>query len=171
MSKKVDIEYADRFKETMEAMDGDGVLLVSLDANGRPNGLTIGWGTIGTIWGKPIFVALVRPSRNTYGLVERTGDFTVNVMPKDMAEVLSFWGTVSGRDHDKFGEQGLQAIPSRVVKSPIVGQGTIHYECRVVYKNDLDISTLEADILRSAYPRGDYHRLYFGEIVACYADQ
>jgi flavin reductase (DIM6/NTAB) family NADH-FMN oxidoreductase RutF len=174
MAGKIDIGYTDRFQETMAALSHGGALLVSLDKNSQPNGLTIGWATIGTAWGKPIFMAMIRPSRNTYDMVELTGDFTVNVMPKDMKdmkEVVSFWGTVSGRDHDKFAERGLQAAPSRIVRSPIIAQGIIHYECRVLYKTDLDGAGLPDEIRRSAYPGGDYHRLYFAEIVACYAQE
>ena len=179
MPKKTDIKYTDRFQETMAALDNGGALLVSLDEHGRPNGLTIGWATIGTIWGKPIFMALIRPSRHTYDMVERTGDFTVNVLPKELAlpggmdtdKALSFWGTLSGRDHDKFAETGLRAAPSRFVRSPIVAQAIISYECRVLYKTDLAPDALPEEIRRSSYPRGDFHRLYFAEIVAGYAEE
>jgi hypothetical protein len=32
-------------------------------------------------------------------------------------------------------------------------------------------SGLPADILSSSYPKGNYHILYFGEILATYADK
>jgi len=73
MADKVDFRYDECLKETLEVMGGRGLLLVSVDKDGKPNAMTIGWGTIGIIWGKPIFAVLVRPSRYTYGLIEETG--------------------------------------------------------------------------------------------------
>jgi len=40
-----------------------------------------------------------------------------------------------------------------------------------VYKSDLIPSELEKDIISSAYPQGDFHRTYFGEILACRHEQ
>jgi len=170
MAGKVDIPVAEAASRTIEALRDPGVLLVSLDKNGRPNGLTIGWAFIGPSWGKSIFVAMIRPSRHSYEMVEHTGDFTVNVLPSgpEMERAISLWGTVSGRDHDKFAETGLQAAPSRLVRSPVVEQAILSYECRVLAKIDLPPQALPESINRSSYPKGDYHRLYFAEIVACY---
>jgi flavin reductase (DIM6/NTAB) family NADH-FMN oxidoreductase RutF len=131
--------------------------------------MTIGWGTIGIIWGKPIFVVLVRPSRYTHGLIEQMEDFTVNVPAADMADVVAFCGSASGRDHDKFAEKGLIAVPGRKVKSPIIDQCVIHYECKVVHKNDVLKDNLASEIISSAYPRGDFHTIYYGEILSVYA--
>ncbi|GAI27467.1 unnamed protein product, partial [marine sediment metagenome] len=46
----------------------------------------------------------------------------------------------------------------------------IHYECRVVHKNDVIPDELTEDIRNSAYRQGDFHRIYFGKILAVYAD-
>ena len=170
MSGKIDFKYDQCLKETMEVMGGKGLLLVSVDRNDKPNVMTIGWGTIGIIWGKPIFAVLVRPSRYTYGLIEETDDFTVNIPPDSLDEIASFCGTVSGRDHDKFAEKNLTAVPGREVKSPVIEQCVLHYECKVVHKNDVIRDLLSSEIDVSCYPSGDYHRIFFGEIVSVYGD-
>ena len=169
MSDKVDVGYTDYLEETFDVMGKTGLLLVSVDAAGKPNTMTIGWGTVGIIWGKPIFVVLVRPSRYTYGLMEQTEDFTVNVPSADMADIVAFCGSASGRDHDKFSEKGLVAIPGKEVKSPIIEQCVIHYECKVVHKNDVLKDKLAGNIVSSAYPAGDFHTIYYGEILSVYA--
>lgn len=56
------------------------------------------------------------------------------------------------------------------MKSPIVEECVIHYECKVVHANDLAPKILAARMRRSMYPRGDYHRFFFGEIVAVRAE-
>ena len=110
---------------------------------------------------------LVRPSRYTYSLIEQSGDFTVNVLPSSLKEVAQYCGTVSGRDHDKFKEKGLTAVPSLKVKTPLIQECLLHVECRIVYRNDLIPSELAAPFVSTLYPKGDFHRLYFGEILAC----
>ena len=49
-------------------------------------------------------------------------------------------------------------------------EGIIHYECIVVHKNDVQPQFLVKEIAETAYPQGNFHRVYFGEIVATYAD-
>ncbi len=156
--------------ETLQSLSSPGLLLVSRDGRGRPNAMTIGWGSIGIYWGLPIFIVPVRRSRYTYRCIEKTEDFTVNVLPRRLADVAAFCGTVSGRDHDKFKDADLTAAPSLRVKSPIVEECVLHYECRLVHKNDLNPKTLPGGIRRSAYRRPDYHRFFFGEILAVRAE-
>ena len=161
---KIEVPFDQYMQQATAALTRDGALITSLDATGRPNTMTIGWGTLGVIWGKPIYVALVRPSRYTYGCLEATGDFTVNIPYPEQDEALVFCGTQSGRDHDKFAECGFTVLPSATVKSPGIGECGLIYECRIVHKNDVVPASLAPDI--TAYPRGDYHRMYSGEILA-----
>jgi len=119
------------------------MLLVGHGKEGAPNAMAIGWGTIGIIWRRPIFTVLVRPSRYTYKLIEQTNDFTVNIV-----------GTVSGRDHNKFKEKHITAIPSHKIRAPIIKECLLHFECRVIYKNDLIQSKLEKSIIPTLYPKG-----------------
>ena len=81
-----------------------------------------------------------------------------------------YFGNVSGRDYDKFKQKRLTTTPGRKIKSPIIEECAIHYECRVVHKNDVIPDKLAEEILGSAYRQGDFHRIYFGEILAVYAD-
>jgi flavin reductase (DIM6/NTAB) family NADH-FMN oxidoreductase RutF len=166
MGKKIS-NYKDHLAETLKAFNESRVLLVSQRKEGLPNVMAIGWGTIGIIWRKPIFSILVRPSRYTYQFIEESGEFTVNIVPPQMKEIVEYCGTVSGRDHNKFKEKQLTAIPSMKLKTPIIREGILHFECQVIYKNDLIPSELEKSIIPSLYSKGDFHRIYFGEILAC----
>jgi flavin reductase (DIM6/NTAB) family NADH-FMN oxidoreductase RutF len=168
---KVRVQYTDCFAQTMQRMREDGLLLVTLGADGKPNVMTIGWGMMGAIWSRPIFIVLVRPSRHTYSRLEQVSDFTVNVPPPELAAAVSHCGTVSGRDHDKFQEMHLTPIPGREVRSPIIQECVIHYECRTLHRNDVVPEALAQAVREEAYPGGDFHRIYFGEIVAAYAEE
>src|SRR5208283_748424 len=99
MAKKL-IRYTDYYALAMQRMREDGLLLATTSADGKPNVMTIGWGTIGSIWSRPTFIVLVRPSRFTFSRLEEVSDFTVNVPPRELAAAASHCGTFSGRDHD-----------------------------------------------------------------------
>ncbi len=168
---KVQVRFTDFFAQTIQRMREDGLLLVSTDKDGKPNVMTIGWGTIGCIWSRPVFIVLVRPSRYTYGRLEQVSDFTVNVPPKEISEAVGICGTVSGRNCNKFEEAHLTPIPSREVRSPIIQECVVHYECRTLHRNDLAPEALAQAVREEFYSSGDFHRVYFGEIVAAYADE
>lgn len=169
MSEKIEIGYTDHLDKMLNVMGKMGLLLVSADSEGKPNAMTIGWGTIGIIWGKPIFTVLVRPSRYTYDLMEKSEDFTVNVPTADMADAVMFCGSKSGRDFDKFKEKGLIALSGKNVKSPIIEQCAINYECKIIHKNNVIKEKLDGKIISSAYKSGDFHTIYYGEILGVYA--
>jgi flavin reductase (DIM6/NTAB) family NADH-FMN oxidoreductase RutF len=167
---KLEVSLTAYAEETMNVLGSCGCLLVSGNAE-KANVMTIGWGLIGRLWSKPFFMVAVRPSRYTYEFLEKTDDFTVNVPRKGMEEIVDFCGSVSGREHDKFKEKGLVLTPSRKVNSPIISNCIIHYECKVSYKTRVIQSRLPRDILKSSYPSRNFHTLYFGEILATYADE
>lgn len=168
---KIPIRYTDYFPETIRRLREDGLLLASAAADGTPNVMTIGWLAMGSIWARPSMLVLVRPSRHTYSRLEKTGDFTVNVPPRALSEAVAYCGRASGRDRNKFEDMGLTAAPGRAVRAPIIEECVIHYECRTLHRNDLVPASLAQAVQDEFYPRGDYHRVYFGEIVAAYADE
>ncbi len=168
---KVTADYTDYLKETFEALGDPGALLVSQGDDGRPNIMTIGWGTIGIIWGKPMFVVLVRQSRYTWSRLEENGEFTVNVLPAGLTEPAVVCGTKSGRGLDKFAACKLTPAPAQHVAVPIIAECIIHYECRSLHKNNVDPTQLDKSILEGSYPRGDFHTLYYGHILGVQADE
>ena len=167
--EKKDIAFTEQFDRFCEALSSGGSLLVSLDEQGNPNAMTIGWATLGIVWGRPICAVLVRPSRYTYGCMEATGDFTVCVPGEDLAEEVLFCGTKSGREFDKFAECGFTATRSRHVQSPGIEQCRMIYECTIVQKNDVVPEHFIPDIDNTFYAAGDYHRVYYGQVLASYA--
>ena len=170
MSEKIEMPYDAALKETLTTLRTDGLLLVTQGGSGEPNAMAIGWGTVGSVWGQPMFVVLVRPSRYTHQLLDENGDFTVNVMPEAMKDVVTYCGTVSGRDHDKFAEKHLTAMPGLQVNAPIIGESRAAYECRTVLSNEVLPDRLDRSIHESAYPSGDFHRVYFGKILCVRGD-
>ncbi len=169
MSKEK-MPFTRHYEDVVRILTGQGLLLGSYDASGKANVMTIGWGSLGSIWGMPIWLVLVRPSRYTYGCIEHTQSFSVNVPPPDLAGVCATCGSRSGRDLDKFAECGLTERKGGNVLAPIVEECPIAYECQVVHANDVLPSKLADEILSGAYVDGDYHRVYFGKVLAAAAE-
>ena len=132
------------------------------------NTMTIGWALIGYIWQKSVLMVAVRLNRHTFSIIETASDFTVSIPSGDMAEALTFCGTKSGRDYDKFEKCNLELADGQKVISPIIRVPGLHYECRIIYKSAMDPAHFDPKYDGDIYPARDYHTLYFGEIVDCY---
>ncbi len=167
---KIELPYDALLRETTTALTDSGILLVTQGKHSKPNAMTIGWGLIGSVWSQPIFAVLVRPSRYTHGLLRENGDFTVNVMPTSLEQAVNHCGAASGRDTDKFRDTGLTPIPSLQVKTPIIAESLIAYECRTVMSNDVLPGTLNTLIRETAYGSGDFHTIFYGRILTVRAD-
>lgn len=144
-----------------------GVFLTTSDGQ-KANTMTIGWGSIGYIWGKPVFTVLVRHSRYSHELLEKQGEFTISVPFGDLKEALGVCGSKSGRDCDKFAAAHLTAKPGKKVAVPVIAECDRHYECKVIYRQEMAPDALLPDQRERWYGDQDYHTLYYGEIVASY---
>jgi len=167
---KVEVPFNYLMDKTIDAMRSPGLLLTSVSLDGRANVMAIGWGLLGMVWRKPIFLVLVRPSRFTHRLISETGEFVVNVPKKDMGDIVSYCGSVSGSKNDKIREKGIRTVPGIKVKVPSIADCPIHYECKVVYKMQIDPAVISKDLLE-IYKDGDYHTLFFGEVLATFAEE
>jgi flavin reductase (DIM6/NTAB) family NADH-FMN oxidoreductase RutF len=166
---KSKVPYTEHFPAVMEALTTRGLLLGSYGPDGRPNAMTIGWGTLGVTWGLPMWVVLVRPSRHTWACIEHSRAFTVNVPPPALASVCDDCGTLSGRDTDKLTRCKLTVEPC-AVNAPALAECPLVYACQVVHFLDVLPERLDKKIRSGAYRAGDYHRVYFGEIVEVRAE-
>jgi len=161
-----EVPYTHQLDRTLEMLASAGLLLASTRVDGASNVMTIGWASVGVIWGLPVMVVLVRPSRYTYQFIESSGVFTVNVPTQAMRPYVNMCGTKSGRDVDK-----LADVPTSMgqrVNAVVLQECPLVYECTVVHTNDVIPQNLVPHVARRAYPRGDYHRVYYGQIVGAF---
>ncbi|MBN1221324.1 MAG: flavin reductase family protein [Anaerolineae bacterium] len=160
------VDYMAVAKEAMAQIIVGAFLTVK--AGESLNTMTIGWATIGFVWRQPIMMVAVRLSRHTFTIIEKASDFTVSIPSVDMSDELTFCGTKSGREYNKFEACHLELAAGQKVASPIIKIPGLHYECKIVYKNAMDPAFLDTGYEARVYPLKDYHTLYFGEIVDCY---
>jgi flavin reductase (DIM6/NTAB) family NADH-FMN oxidoreductase RutF len=160
------VDYLASAERAMKQIEKGAFLTVQ--AGDKVNIMTIGWASIGFLWGAPMMTVLVRKSRYTWNIMERAVDFTVSVPMADARKALEICGTLSGRKIDKREKSGLEFFPAETVKTPIIDIPGIHFECRIVYKTPLD-PLLLAESYKHLYPEKDFHTMYFGEIVYSYS--
>ena len=167
-------DYAGHICESMKK----GILLTT-KVGEKVNTMTIGWGTIGIEWGRPIFVAYVRVGRHTRKMLDESGEFTINIPYGAVdGKILGFCGTKSGRDTDKVAEMNLELVESSIVNVPGIRQFPLTLECRVLSQKLQNIPMLPEEIYNRYYPQGvdssesgkneDFHIAYYGEIVNAY---
>jgi flavin reductase (DIM6/NTAB) family NADH-FMN oxidoreductase RutF len=162
-----EVAFAYQLDRTLDRLAHGGLLLASTRTDGPSNVMTIGWATVGVIWGLPVMVVLVRPSRYTYGFIEESKVFTVNVPTSEMSKYVMLCGTRSGRDVDKLAQ--VETSIGRRVDCVTVDACSMVYECQVVHWNDVQPHALLPSIDNKSYAQGDYHRLYYGQIVGTYS--
>ena len=170
--QKIEINPFDLSIHPHHLFDRQSLLLAAGDfAQDDFNVMTIGWGSIGTMWNKPFVEVVVRPTRYTYKFMEEYEDFTVSAFPREHKRALSYLGTRSGRDSNKLAETDLTAIAAARVKSPAFEQAELTIECRTIYSADFDPTRFIDPTIEERYPNKDYHRVYYGEIVAILGDE
>ena len=144
-------------------------ILMTTKVGDKVNTMTIGWGTMGIQWGKPVFIAFVRDSRHTMEMLNEVGEFTINV-PVDTIDkkILGYCGTKSGRDTDKITDMGLTLEAPEVISVPGIKELPLTLECKVIYRQRQENDKIPADLFDRYYPAGDYHTAFYGEIVSAY---
>ena len=130
------------------------------------NCMTVSWGGLGQMWGRPIAMVVVRPQRYTRQFIEKYPTFTLCAFPRLYRPALNLLGSRSGRDGDKIAASGLIPAASTCVAAPGYDQAELILECRKIYWHDFDPAHFLEPEIDKNYPTGDYHRMYFGEILA-----
>lgn len=106
------------------------VVMVSCGTMEKPNIITIAW--TGTVCTDPAMTYIsVRRSRYSYDILREHGEFTINLVSRELVFAADYCGVKSGRDVDKFAEQDLTAVPGKTVACPSIGESPVSIECRV----------------------------------------
>ena len=137
--------------------------VVSAGPIGCFNGMTISWGSMGTIWNKPIVTVYVRPDRYTWKFLKENDCFTVAFFPEELRPALLKMGRLSGRDCDKPAECGL--TPKDLGGCVSYAEATETLICKKIYMNQLNFDAVP-DYAKQIYQNGvEPHYLIMGEVV------
>lgn len=127
-------------------------VMVSCGDDTVNNIITIAWtGIINS--DPPITYVSVRKSRYSHDIIERTGEFVINLTTEKLAFAADYCGVRSGRYVDKFKEMKLTAAESKEVSCPSIEESPVNIECRVMEMKE--------------YPT---HDMFIAEIVSVSVD-
>jgi flavin reductase (DIM6/NTAB) family NADH-FMN oxidoreductase RutF len=128
------------------------VALVGAGTEQQVNYMSCAWHTALSVE-PPLFGVLISQSRFTHTLITEAKEFTVNFLSFDRVKLSALMGRKSGREINKIKEFAVKLQPARVIKSPVLEEAYVAFECRL------------AEI--RAY--GD-HDLFVGEVLAVHED-
>lgn len=98
--------------------------------NERANIITVAWA--GTICSDPAMVSIsVRPERYSHDIIEKTGEFVINLVNEKLVRACDWCGVRSGAEYDKFREMGLKEYYSEFSKVPAIDESPVNIYCRV----------------------------------------
>ena len=134
-------------------------LLTAGDENGF-NTMTVSWGAMGFMWGKPSVTVYIRPQRYTMELVDKNDYFTLSFYGDNKA-IHKVCGSKSGRDTDKTAETGL---------TPVFDGGAVYFnEARlVIICKKLYLQQMKEECFTDKEPLrwydNDLHNIVIGKI-------
>lgn len=148
----------------IDRIENKWALLTVTRPDGSYNTMTVSWGGIGYLWGRPVCFVFVRPQRYTHEFSESADRFTLSFLPDAHHDKLVYCGKVSGRDGDKVKQCGL--TPVRTDGYTYFAEAEQVIAARKIYADELkEGGFLDPAILASCYPQKDFHTVYVCEIT------
>ena len=159
------VEVLDSFEINPFTYFLDAPILAAGDKDSY-NAMTIGWGGMGTLWGRnrPVVTVYVAPKRFTHQFMEKSRYFTV--MQFSDINVVQYMGKHSGRNGDKAKALGLHVAYTKN-GTPYFKEADAVIECEVMYAAPFEEKNFRNDVPKKTYsnfPAG-IHSMYIGEVV------
>ena len=105
-------------------------VMVSCGTMEKSNIITVAW--TGIINTNPAMVYIsVRPERYSHDIIEKSGEFVINLTTNDLAYATDWCGVKSGKEFDKFEKMHLTKQKANFVKCPMIEESPVSIECKV----------------------------------------
>ncbi len=163
-----EIEVLDSFDVNPFTYFQDAPILAAGDKDSY-NAMAIGWGSMGTIWGRnlPLMTVYVAEKRYTHEFMEKSKYFTV--MQFSDPNVIQYMGKHSGRDGDKAKALGLHVAYTKN-GTPYFKEAYAVIECEIMYSAPFEEKNFRNDVPKKMYsnfPAG-IHTMYMGQVVGAW---
>ncbi len=145
-----------------ELFDKEWALLAAGNSEGF-NAMTISWGGLGTLWGKPVVTVYVKPIRYTHRFLEANDCFTVSFYSEKFRRALALLGTLSGRDTDKIARAGL--TPEFLKEGVTFSEAHTTLVAKKIYRQTLNPDTMPKDVVADYYRDEPPHTMFVGEVI------
>lgn len=142
--------------------DKEWALVTAGDINNF-NTMTISWGSLGTLWNKPVVTIYIRESRYTHEFLDKNNYFTVSFYSDEYKKDLVILGSKSGRDTDKIKLTNL--TPKNLNNTITFNEASTTIVCKKLYVSNMDASAIPNDIKDNLYKDNDTHTMFIGEVI------
>jgi flavin reductase (DIM6/NTAB) family NADH-FMN oxidoreductase RutF len=129
------------------------VAIVGASSWNQANYMSCAWHTA-LSFDPPLFGILISRKRFTHHVISEAKEFTVNFIEAKRVKLSARMGRRSGRDMDKIKEFQVKLSPSKIIKSPILEEAYVSFECKL----------LETKLC------GD-HDLFVGQVLAIHEEE
>ena len=136
------------------------VMLGCADDTHPANLITVAW--TGVVCSKPPMISVsIRKSRLSHEIISNSGEFTLNLIGRELCEAMDYCGVKSGREVDKFAQCGLTAIPApELARAPAVAEAPAFLSCKVTQvielgSHDLFLAEVRQVCVQDKYFRAD----------------
>lgn len=129
------------------------------------NTMTIGWGSAGVLWGRPVVTVYVHPSRYTHDFLLNNELFTVQLFDSAYKRDLGILGSKSGRDGDKV---ALTSLTPRPLEGGMTfAEAAATLVCRKIYTHRMELDGVPDEIrarMGGLYAH-EAHTAFVGELM------
>ena len=112
----------------------------SYDREGKPNVMTAAWGGLCCSSPPCVAVSLRKATYSYSNIIERKA-FTINIPSEEFIKKADYFGTVSGKNTDKFKASGLTPFKSDLVDAPYIKEFPFVLECKVIHTTEIGLHT------------------------------
>lgn len=157
-----EIQAEDFVYSTFKTIGKDWIL-VTAEKDGKANTMTASWGGLGVMWGKNVAYVVIRPQRYTKEFIDGADTLSLTVFDENYRKMLSYCGSVSGRDEDKIVKSGLTVAHEN--NTPYFNEAKIALLCKKLYAQEFKPECfIDQESKEKWYPGADYHTMYIVEI-------
>lgn len=135
------------------------------------DGCTIGWGSVGSLWGftghaKKVITIYVNPLRFTSEYLLKNDYFTVSFFDPSYQKDLLILGSRSKRNGDKFAITNITP-EAHGDKTVVFKEAALTLVCRKLYWEQFDEDHVDPEIIKGIYEKTGQpmHYQFIGEIV------
>jgi flavin reductase (DIM6/NTAB) family NADH-FMN oxidoreductase RutF len=105
--------------------------ILTVNAGGKKNAMAAAWHSA-ISYKPPLYGVAVSPKRYTYKLIVESGEFGINFMPFEAAELIASVGGSGGSEMDKFHKFNVTEEKPLKTTVPILREAYAAYECKLV---------------------------------------
>ena len=150
-------------KNVFDMIGKEWMLVTAAKSENEVNTMTASWGGLGIMWGKPVAYVFIRPQRYTKEFIDASSKLSLSFFSEEHRKMLSYMGTVSGRDEDKISKAGLNVKLED--ETPYFEEAELVLITKKLYAQDMgEEFLLDKEIAGKWYPNNDWHTMYVCEI-------